>query len=448
MFERLVWINLDKYPDRKQHMEETIRSSPFLSACHEIIRHAPTPPHQLLTPRSFPVHAGHYSCLRAHLTVIEQAYVDGLQNVLILEDDIDPEPDFETQIPIIMQRLPTDWLMLYLGGTSQQQHYPLQGRLAVLGGATSTHAYALSRAGMEVCFDWLFHEEKHAIDQMYNRLHQQRLQMGEHRCLCVQPWIVHTLDGYSELDKKWTQGTRTCPPVPAAPPVTTVNEESLRAEIFGGANHHRSEQAFQPVEIHTDTALHRLLQKDIFQPTTEEVANSTHQIKAHYKNEKVKILIPMRELQQDIAPVIGETIDTLIDYFGLGNIYIIDNGLHKKIKETIQSREVNLLSSHEIKGRFDFARLLEILAIDHLDAGLGFSIATGLAHLAIEQCIQPDDWLVKFDGDIANFKQCLLPEYLFYPVAVAPHKAWDYLKIAKVGRNNDTVLAAINGLTA
>lgn len=137
-------------------MERTIRSSPFLLACDEIIRHVPTPPHKLLTPHSFPAHAGHYSCLRAHLAIIEQAYADGLQSLLILEDDIDPEPDFEAQMPVIMRQLPTDWLMLYLGGTSQQAHHPLQGRLAVLGGATSTHAYALSRAGMEVCADWCF----------------------------------------------------------------------------------------------------------------------------------------------------------------------------------------------------------------------------------------------------------------------------------------------------
>ncbi len=156
----------------------------------------------------------------------------------------------------------------------------------------------------------------------------------------------------------------------------------------------------------------------------------------------------MRELEADIAPVIGNIIDELSDYLGAENIFISDNGLHEKVRKSIITRGIRLISVEKMKERFHFPKLLEVLSLKELNYGLGFSMISGLAYLAVEQRIQPDDWLIKFDGDITNFKQCLLPQYLLHPLAIEPNREWDYLKIAKVGRNNETVIAGINSLTA
>ncbi|MBP0018687.1 MAG: hypothetical protein J7647_14220 [Cyanobacteria bacterium SBLK] len=224
-------------------------------------------------------------------------------------------------------------------------------------------------------------------------------------------------------------------------------EEQLKMMAFGGVDRERSDGAFTSLSPDSHETLRRLLQKDVFQPSEEEILARRNEIANYLGSDRVKVLIPMRELQANIAPLIDETIDVLVDYVGIKNIFIVNNGLHETIKETLISKGVSLISAAKMKARFDFPKLLEILSLPELNFGLGFSMMSGMAYLAVENIMQPDDWLVKFDGDIANFQQCLLPEYLFYPAVVDPKIDWDYLKIAKTGRNNETIMAGINSLT-
>ncbi len=225
-------------------------------------------------------------------------------------------------------------------------------------------------------------------------------------------------------------------------------EERLKALVFEGVAQERSDKAFNHLNSHLNDTLRQLLHKDVFQPSTEDVLANDSKTEVYRQQGRVKVLIPMRELEANIAPVIGDIIDELSDYIGAENIFISDNGLHEKVRDSIIARGITLISVEKMKERFDFPKLLEILALKELNYGLGFSMMSGLAYLAVEQRIQPDDWLVKFDGDITNFKQCLLPQYLLHPLAIEPNREWDYLKIAKVGRNNETVIAGINSLTS
>ncbi|MBP0018211.1 MAG: hypothetical protein J7647_11785 [Cyanobacteria bacterium SBLK] len=223
-------------------------------------------------------------------------------------------------------------------------------------------------------------------------------------------------------------------------------EEQLKMIAFGGVARERSAGAFANQDSEFSGTLYQLLQKDVFQPSLEEVLAAKDRIKNYLRSDRVKILIPMRELQANIAPMIEEIISILADYVGVENIFIVNNGLHETIKETLVSRGVCLISAAKMKERFNFPKLLGILDLPDLNFGLGFSMMSGIAYLALENIMQPDDWLVKVDGDITDFKQYLLPEYLFYPLAEAPEIEWDFLKMAKVGRNNEMVMAGINSL--
>lgn len=227
-------------------------------------------------------------------------------------------------------------------------------------------------------------------------------------------------------------------------------EEALKLQAFGVARA-RSRGAFRPSGAANGSlgaSLHGLVHEDVYQPSAEEVLAATSFIRNDARAGRVKVLIPMRELQADIAPVIGHTIRALSKYVGTENVFVSDNGLHPEIRSTIVDTGANLIPLEEVKARFDLSGLLDILALDRLDFGLGMSIFFGMAYFALEGITQPDDWVVKLDGDIVNFEDCLLLHYLLYPLSKDPGRRWDYLKIAKVGRNNEAVLAAINGLAA
>lgn len=227
-------------------------------------------------------------------------------------------------------------------------------------------------------------------------------------------------------------------------------EEALKLQSLGVA-HARSRAAFRPsasANGSSGVSLHGLVHQDVYQPSTEEALRATSFIRNAASEGRIKVLIPMRELEADIAPVIDRTIRSLGKYVGTENVFISDGGLHPEIKKTIIDTRANLIPVAEVKSCFDLPGLLDILALDRLDFGLGMSIFFGMAYFALERIARPDDWVVKLDGDIVNFEDCLLLHYLLYPLCKDPGLRWDYLKIAKVGRNNEAVLAAINGLAA
>jgi hypothetical protein len=206
MFDRVVIINLDRRPDRWRKIRAALKGwirwtdwrdawpSPQRFAAYE------GPP-----PEWFSHTAGSWGCLVSHLRVLDQAIRDGLESVLILEDDAHFPPDFGERYRHFCAAVPDDWEALYLGG----YHYLpagwpqpindeiLQGR-CVLG----TWAYAvrgrairaLSRA-IEL-YPRILTEDKFGVDRLWGVLHRD----GIIRVYTAWRWLVHHGGGRSDTN--------------------------------------------------------------------------------------------------------------------------------------------------------------------------------------------------------------------------------------------------------
>lgn len=86
-----------------------------------------------------------WGCLRSHLSLMEQAERDGVESLLVLEDDVVFSPATAGELGPWLRRVPPGWGQIYLGG----QHLQPPRRTALDGvwqarNVNRTHAYAVS----------------------------------------------------------------------------------------------------------------------------------------------------------------------------------------------------------------------------------------------------------------------------------------------------------------
>jgi len=134
--------------------------------------------------------AGRAGCTLSHRAAIEKAAAYDWKRVLILEDDIELAPDFDTTLGALSKALESeDWDICYLGYTDPigpfRTHTPLTGgyRLDQLYGCNTTHAYLVNQRAYRFLLDrlptestvWQWLTRNRAIDRWYARTLSQQL---------------------------------------------------------------------------------------------------------------------------------------------------------------------------------------------------------------------------------------------------------------------------------
>jgi GR25 family glycosyltransferase involved in LPS biosynthesis len=106
-------------------------------------------------------------CLESHLEIIQLAYNRGWDKILILEDDLQPTQYISSahlsgKSWKILENVPDDWDMLYLGGTIKQkiydeedyrQYVDFQNREWVRMCCWTTHAYIINLKNFQLVAD-------------------------------------------------------------------------------------------------------------------------------------------------------------------------------------------------------------------------------------------------------------------------------------------------------
>ena len=131
----IYWISLDKSKDRMEWMSNMFKSLGLVNthriAAHDVSstrrswQHGTLVFHPLikLVPRtaesilwedhsSFKYYYQEAACLLSHLSAIKQAYDDGNEHALILEDDAHLSNDFFQHLPSLLKSAPPGWKVL------------------------------------------------------------------------------------------------------------------------------------------------------------------------------------------------------------------------------------------------------------------------------------------------------------------------------------------------
>lgn len=204
-FDRIVCINLDEREDRWARVQQT--TAPLLGSV-KLERFSAIKPDLAQDP----VHNGRAGCLLSHRRVIEKAHRDGVESVLVFEDDLGFDGAFDDRIkPTVESLQQTKWDLFYLGMTPKAPLLPAgEGLVKTLGG-TTTHAIAYHRRAMSTLLEKLPEEQgvlrflsRHkSVDRFYWQHLAPRM-----NAYASSPLLVFQHDDFSDIQQTETKSNQ------------------------------------------------------------------------------------------------------------------------------------------------------------------------------------------------------------------------------------------------
>ena len=120
-FNKVICINLNTRKDRWREAQHEFSKANIKVERYAAIENNPMGwnhiksdnPLDYIKPLSWPGAAG---CMASHVNIWKMAKENGWKNVLIIEDDCDFVSDLQEMFTTQIQKVPTDWDLLYFGG--------------------------------------------------------------------------------------------------------------------------------------------------------------------------------------------------------------------------------------------------------------------------------------------------------------------------------------------
>ncbi len=97
----------------------------------------------LMRPPQWKLSPGAWGCQKSHLAVLKSALADGVESLLVLEDDAYPVPDLTRQAESFFRHVPDDWHCLMLGAEHLLPPISLGHGVVRCVASIRCHAYAL-----------------------------------------------------------------------------------------------------------------------------------------------------------------------------------------------------------------------------------------------------------------------------------------------------------------
>ena len=142
-FDRVVALNLTRRADRRQGFEARVQAmiGGWPHRPPEIV--AAVDGAALPCPYWFKQGAGAYGCWRSHVNILERALADGLESLLVFEDDAVFDANYSVRIEEFLRRVPQTWQLLFPGGEHLGRTRRVAPGVLRCENVHRTHAYAL-----------------------------------------------------------------------------------------------------------------------------------------------------------------------------------------------------------------------------------------------------------------------------------------------------------------
>lgn len=138
---------------------------------------------------------GHAGCQLSHIGALELLDASGDDYGLILEDDAVFMADFEYRFGKILESLPEDWDLLYLGGWNKRIRMPFTYGIDVAEEVWQTHAYVIRKKFIQTALETL-RSRLWKVDVVLAGC----LPMG--KCFICNPTLVDQSDSSSDVSNK------------------------------------------------------------------------------------------------------------------------------------------------------------------------------------------------------------------------------------------------------
>lgn len=191
LFPHKVCINLDRRLERWSEMQDKF----YQHGIHSVRRFAAVDGETLTIPANWPGTPGAYGCLLSHVEVVREARRHGLTSILIFEDDVVFDDQFEQKFSEYIRQLPADWDMLFFGALHKDELIKVSDNIGRITQSNSTYACVLR----DTVFD-AFIELNSRADEV---LDVNSLVLQEQfNCYCFLPHLAWVEVAYSDAQQK------------------------------------------------------------------------------------------------------------------------------------------------------------------------------------------------------------------------------------------------------
>jgi GR25 family glycosyltransferase involved in LPS biosynthesis len=138
-FDRVVVVNLARRPERMERFWKLLKDWPFKKPD----RFEAVDGEAVGAPMGWDKGPGAWGCLLSHRTLLDQAIADGVNSLLVLEDDAIPVDHFGSLSADFLRNVPDDWDGLMLGTEHLLEPEAIRFGVVRCIAANRTHAYAV-----------------------------------------------------------------------------------------------------------------------------------------------------------------------------------------------------------------------------------------------------------------------------------------------------------------
>lgn len=148
-FQRIVVISLPQCVDRANRAMSELRDKELSDRAEKVraVDGRISKP-----PDWWPSGNGAWGCMQSHHRVVQDALLDGLESILIIEDDTIWQDGAAKMIEEFIQEIPDDWGQIYFGGQHRRNRQPkrIEGKFVAMKAQRihRTHAYAIHKRAM------------------------------------------------------------------------------------------------------------------------------------------------------------------------------------------------------------------------------------------------------------------------------------------------------------
>lgn len=217
-FDRVICVNLERRPEFWATFQANVATVdwPF----KPIQRMAAVDGHRTGAARYWNHTLGVWGCYRSHVRALEDALNDGVDTLMVMEDDAHFPADFACRVATFLDAVPDDWDQIFFGGRFQGSTDLVNEHVLRATGVVQTHCYAIRGPFIRTMYEFLCsftggpgREGWADVDQQMALIHRDRA----YKIYCPRHWLVHQRRHRS--DTKHAPGTENVKPKPHRPPL-------------------------------------------------------------------------------------------------------------------------------------------------------------------------------------------------------------------------------------